>query len=130
MSDYIDEEKIRKRVIKRMEERQGLLAHAAAYIIINLIMWGIWLSSGGGFPWPIFITGGWGIGMFAHINDYWSNYGGGVARREEQIQREIERERERLGLHYDEKPKHDDYEIGSDGELFYDEDDERLTGRR
>ena len=123
MSNYIDEEKIRRRVIKRMEERQGLLIHAAAYIVVNVILWTLFLGSGVSFPWPMFVTGFWGIGMFAHAAEYWNEYGGGATRRERTIQREIERERQRLGLSEDEfygKPKND--RLADDGELFYDED--------
>lgn len=117
------EERIRKQVEKRIEERNGLFTHFTAYVMVNLMMWGIWLFSGGGFPWPMFVTGGWGIGMVAHYMDYRSKYGVGRIRREEMVQREIERERERLYGSSQAKAKND---------MFYEDDlpagHVRLTG--
>ncbi|MEQ8675953.1 MAG: protein kinase [Aggregatilineales bacterium] len=148
------EERIRKQVEKRIEERNGLLTHFAAYVMVNLMMWGIYLFSGGGFPWPMFVTLGWGIGMFAHYMDYRTKYGAGRVRREEMIQREIELERERLygasqakaknDMFYDES-SYDDADLPAgrvrlteDGEftdsyiedLRDDDDDYAATGRR
>lgn len=38
------------------------------YIVVNIFLWAIWAITGmrGGFyfPWPVFVTAGWGIGMF------------------------------------------------------------------
>ncbi len=110
------EEEIRKRVEKRLEERNGLYSHLAAYVMVNLMLWGIWLFAGGGFPWPAMVSMGWGIGMMAHYIDYRSNYGSGREKREQMIQDEIARERNRLQNSQEQplaKPKNDD--------LFYDD---------
>lgn len=125
MSDYINEDAIRRRVMKRMEEQQGLMIHAAVFIVSNVIVWIVGIIVG--FPmWiPPVVTAGWGIGMFAHAASYWTEYGGGAIRRENTIQREIERERERLSLAPDyNKPKND---FSNDGELFYEEDDQQYN---
>ncbi len=140
------EEKARRRVEKKLEERQGLMIHFAAYFIVNLMLWAIFLANRdpGAFPWPLFPTAGWGIGMFSHFMDYWMKYGPGADRREALIAREIEREIERsqLGdkLKNTDKPKNDVWDsppvrLTEDGELtdsFIQERDERddYKGRR
>jgi hypothetical protein len=91
-----DEARLRKQVKKRMEERSGVIGHAVAYMMVNLMLWGIWLfasidDGAFSFPWPMFVTFGWGIGMVSHVMSYWSEYGGGRERREAYIQREMAR---------------------------------------
>ncbi|MBC7870217.1 MAG: protein kinase [Chitinophagaceae bacterium] len=122
-----DEKRIRKQVEKRMEERLGFYTHLAIYLCVNIGLWGIWLFSGTGFPWPMFTTFFWGMGMLGHTADYYNKYGGGRDKREEMIQREIERERRRLSGDTS-KAKNEDRAIRltEDGELtdsFIDEID-------
>jgi hypothetical protein len=92
-----DEEKLRTMAEKRVEERRGLIWHLASYFIINLFLWGIWLivglSSDAWYPWPVWVTLGWGIGIAFHVVGYVSGVRG-ESRREEQIQREMERMRQ------------------------------------
>ena len=98
-------------------ERSGVIAHAIPYVIVNLVLWSIYFSTdAGGFPWPMFVSFFWGIGMASHFFAYWNKYGGGATQREEAIQREIEQERERSLMY--EKPKHDArMRLTDDGEL-------------
>ena len=112
-----EEARIRERIEKKYKERSGVIAHAIPYIIVNLVLWSIYFGSpGDGFPWPMFVTFFWGIGMVSHFFAYYNKYGGGAMRREEAIQREIEQERER-SLTY-EKPKNDArMRLTDDGEL-------------
>jgi tRNA A-37 threonylcarbamoyl transferase component Bud32 len=128
-----EEERIRRRIEKRYKERQGLIIHFVAYLLVNLMLWGLWATdvlmpiiqaeapnvspAFFEFPWPIFPTFGWGIGMVAHFISYYSKYGPGAERRERAIQREIEKYRQQSGL-LDEKPKRDPhYRLTDDGEL-------------
>jgi serine/threonine protein kinase len=130
-----EETRIRQRIEKRYKERQGLVVNFTAYVLVNIMLWSIWffssqsdfaaLGSGGEFPfpWPIFPFLGWGIGLVAHSIEYYSKYGGGASRREEAIQREIEREQARSG--YFEKSKNDRrMRLTEDGELEEVTDDE------
>lgn len=121
------EEIIRKRIEKKLEERQGLMIHGAAFVSMNALMFMIWLfiSIGAGefiFPWPFIVLFGWGIGMFAHYMEYYNQYGRGREKRESLIAREMERERARMyGSDY-EKPKNDFVDnrgirLTEDGEL-------------
>jgi serine/threonine protein kinase len=88
-----EEEKIRRRVEKRIEERQELRIHMVVYVMVHLLLWTIWLLSGRGFPWPLIVMFGWGIGMVAHYMDYQQKHGVGAARREREIERELEKAR-------------------------------------
>lgn len=85
------EDDIRRKVEKKYEERGELIQHSLAYVTVNIIVWIIWLYAGAGFPWPLFVTGGWGIGMLSHLVDYYSKHGGGARRREEAIEAEVAR---------------------------------------
>jgi hypothetical protein len=125
MSEY---DKIRQRIEKRMKKREEVIQHGVAFVLVNAMMWGIYVFSGGlaegSFPWPIFVTFGWGIGMVTHYLEYYNKYGMGAERREDQIEREVEREMARRG--YYEKAKNDDpvrLELTEDGEIeeVYDE---------
>ncbi len=85
-----EERKIRKRIEKRIEERNGLIWHFASYLGVNLFLFFV-----NDFTpiWPLLFF--WGIGMVGHFMDYYNKYGAGRNRREAEIQREIDRERER-----------------------------------
>lgn len=139
------EEIIRKRVEKKLEERNGLIIHGAAFVMVNTMLFMIWLFTSIGdaqfnFPWFMIPLLGWGIGMFAHFMDYHQNYGGGREKREQLIAREMERERARMyASDTYEKSKNDFAERGlrltEDGELSESfiqelEDDEYNKRRR
>ena len=57
--------------------RASFKSHALTYVIVNLFLWGIWYFTspgkhdvdwdGGGYPWPIWSTLGWGIGLAFHF---------------------------------------------------------------
>lgn len=133
MSQKIDYEAIRKRVEKRVKARQEWVSHLTAYIIVNIGVWGIWFITGAGFPWPMFVTLGWGIGMGIHTATYLTE-ASMERNKEEAIDREIRREKLRLygDPDYDdsmiEKPKRRAREkeramrLTDDGELEYDDE--------
>jgi tRNA A-37 threonylcarbamoyl transferase component Bud32 len=121
------EERIRKRIEKRGEERFGLFIHGSIYLFVNLFLWFIFLSSGGDFPWPLFVTFFWGIGMFSHVMDYLNKYGANAARREARIQREVEEEMARIaeyGGAAKTKRKHSLDDLAEDGPIRLTEDGE------
>ena len=35
----------------------------AVYLAVNALLVGIWFFSGGGYFWPIWVMGGWGLGL-------------------------------------------------------------------
>ncbi|MCY3797722.1 MAG: 2TM domain-containing protein [Chloroflexi bacterium] len=87
---------IRRRVEAKYDERNALLIHLISYAGVNILVWMIWLFAAGGFPWPLFVTLFWGIGLAGHLLDYYNKHGGGAQRREERIQEEVQRHLERL----------------------------------
>ncbi|MCC6615384.1 MAG: protein kinase [Anaerolineae bacterium] len=94
-----DFKKVRKRIEKPWKDRQDLLGHIGAYIGVNAGLWSIFALSGMGFPWPIFVSFFWGIGLVADIAE--KSRSGANQRA---VEREVERERQRL-MDEEEKPK-------------------------
>ena len=72
----------RSRLVKRRE----FTAHLAAYVFVNVFIVAIWAFTGAGFFWPVFPILGWGIGLFFHG---WETYSEPLS--EERIDREVER---------------------------------------
>lgn len=92
-----EEERIRRRVKKRLNARKEFIVHIAMYGMVNLMLWVIWfLTMPGQFMWPLIVMAGWGIGIVAHSVEYYLQYGGGRDRLEEITERELERERQRM----------------------------------
>ena len=86
------EAEIRRQVEAKYEERTGLIVHLVAYLIVNLMVWAIYLLGAGDFPWPLFVTGGWGIGLISHMLSYYNEHGAGAEKREAAIAAEVERQ--------------------------------------
>ena len=61
-------------------------AHIAADVFVNVFIVAIWAFTGAGFFWPVFPILGWGIGLFFHG---WETYSEPLS--EERIGREVER---------------------------------------
>jgi hypothetical protein len=62
------------------QRRAGFKRHALTYVIINVFLWAIWFLSSNhhevidfeefgrhSFPWPLWTTLGWGIGLAFHF---------------------------------------------------------------
>jgi tRNA A-37 threonylcarbamoyl transferase component Bud32 len=86
--DQAERDRVRKFVEKRSEERNGLLIHIAIYVAVNgfILGWGVW---------PAWFF--WGIGLLAHVSDYWNKYGPGRHRMDRAVDEELARERARRG---------------------------------
>ena len=70
MTEYPND--LREEAYKRLKTRRDFVPHAIAYALVNILLWSVWALTGVGFPWPIFITFGWGIGIVAHAWDaFW-----------------------------------------------------------
>lgn len=53
------------------KRRASFKYNLASYIIINAFLWGVWYFSSSreqntGWPWPIWPTLGWGVGLVFH----------------------------------------------------------------
>lgn len=60
-------EGLRDQALRSLKKRRDLRTHAFAYFTINVLVWGVWVilgvTSHSWFPWPLWITLGWGIGL-------------------------------------------------------------------
>lgn len=105
-------------------KRAGLYQHAVVYLVINLMLWFIYFSiMPGSVPWPLLVTGLWGVGLAANAVDTFAG-----KRQDESLEREVERQRALIeeAQWGSEKPKNDFLEadeqpgltVGPDGELI------------
>lgn len=116
-----------RRTLKRVEEpfikRREFASHLAVFIAINILLWLIYLSvTPDSFPWPLAVTGFWGLGLAAQgVEVLFSS------RRQSDIEREVKRQRRLMedAQSGRQKRKNDDLErgaaamqIGPDGELI------------
>jgi class 3 adenylate cyclase len=46
--------------------RQSFRIHLTFYLLVNVLLVGIWAASGGGYFWPVWPILGWGIGIAGH----------------------------------------------------------------
>ena len=63
MSQNLTEEEIRQMARKRVEEKKGFYSHLTVYIVVNAVLILIWATTGAGYPWFMWVLGGWGIGL-------------------------------------------------------------------
>ena len=52
-------------------KRAGFKSHLLSYVVVNAFLWALWYFSnsdkdGSGWPWPLWPTFGWGIGIVFH----------------------------------------------------------------
>lgn len=71
---------------KQAKKRVAFRRHLFSYIIINGFIWALWFftgreEEGNGFPWPVWPTAGWGIGLaFNFYDTYFGKRTGAVER--------------------------------------------------
>ena len=82
-------EQRREQAVRRLKKRRDFRAHLTSYVVVNTALWGVWAvigaTSGSWFPWPVFVTLAWGIGLTMNAREVY-------LRRpisEEEIQREM-----------------------------------------
>lgn len=56
----------RERRARQTIRRRGLLIHAAVWAAVNVFLVVVWLVTGRGTPWFLYVVFGWGIGLVAH----------------------------------------------------------------
>lgn len=56
---------------QQAKARAAFKTHLSTYIIVNSMLWLIWLFTGGikSYPWPVWPTLGWAIGLIANYFD-------------------------------------------------------------
>ena len=67
MAELVDDEpELRRQALKRLQDKRGLMAHALAYVTVNLLLVALWYVTGAVFFWPVLPIFGWGIGLAFH----------------------------------------------------------------
>jgi hypothetical protein len=87
---------LREQAIERVKKRRDFSTHLFIYLVVNVMLVGIWAVTSGGDSlfWPIFPILGWGVGVAANAWDVF-------IRRpitEEDVQRETDRLRSHSAL--------------------------------
>ena len=64
----------RDAAIKRLHQKQAFQAMLLTFVVVNVLLWAIWAFSDdkSGMPWPIWVTGWWGLGVAVTA---WNIYG-------------------------------------------------------
>lgn len=65
------EEELRATAVKRLKAKREFKGHLLAYVTVNALLVGIWYLTSAGFFWPMFVMGGWGVGVAMHA---WDTY--------------------------------------------------------
>ncbi len=69
----VSPEGLREQALRRIKKRRDLHTHVFAYLTINTLVWGIWaiigVTSHRWFPWPLWVTLGWGVGLAFNAYD-------------------------------------------------------------
>jgi hypothetical protein len=91
----MDDEQIAKLAKQRVEERAGVVVHAAMYVLVNAGLIIAWRLTGSSYPWFIWPLLGWGAGLMGHVLTYWfgpnSRHGAKAFEREVQRLRGLQR---------------------------------------
>jgi uncharacterized membrane protein YecN with MAPEG domain len=82
-----EEYNARDQAIQRLKAKRGFQANVVTYVIVNLFLVFIWAITTRGYPWFLWVMGGWGLGLAMHA---WTIYGSKPIT-EDEIQREMER---------------------------------------
>jgi len=85
-NEMIQTDDLRALARARLVKRREFTAHLAAYVLVNMFVVAIWAVTGAGFFWPVFPILGWGIGVFFHG---WDTFSEPLS--EDSIDREVER---------------------------------------
>lgn len=59
----------REQARKRVTARRDFTSHVVAYVVVNGFLVGMWALTGGGYFWPAWVIGAWGIGLVLHAWD-------------------------------------------------------------
>src|SRR5690348_11584231 len=61
------EQGLREQALERVKKRRDFHTHVFVYLTINIVLWAIWaivgVTSHSWFPWPIWVTLAWGLGV-------------------------------------------------------------------
>ncbi len=79
-----------KEATKRVHKKLNFYRTLTSYIIINAFLWILWLMTGSSYPWPIWVSLGWGIGLAFQALDAFA-LGISERQRQQMIEEEMRR---------------------------------------
>ena len=93
MEKPMTEEEMYEEAKKRVQAKRGFYKHLFAYVLVNAILVVVWaFPAGGGYPWFLWVIGGWGIGVVMNFIEVFVWPKGGertaIAREVEKMKRE------------------------------------------
>jgi uncharacterized membrane protein len=83
----MNDEELRAKAVRRVEAKRGFYSHLGVYVAVNLLLVGIWATTGAGYFWPIWPMLGWGVAI---VIQAWATFARPSVT-ESAIQREIDR---------------------------------------
>ena len=94
MEAQMSEEQIYEEAKKRVAAKRGFYKHLFVYVLVNIILVFVWaFPAGGGYPWFLWVIGGWGIGVLFNFVEVFVWPKGGeraaIAKEAEKLKREM-----------------------------------------
>jgi hypothetical protein len=91
-TDKQDYDRVYQAAHKRYRQKAEFGIHLAVFVVINLMLWAIWGSTGEGTPpFPLIVMAGWGAGLAAHAASIYFDSSRSAAARERAVQEAISR---------------------------------------
>lgn len=66
-----DPDPLRAEAKRRVEAKRSFASHLTTYVVVNAFLVMIWFVTGRGYFWPVWILGGWGIGL---VLNFWEAF--------------------------------------------------------
>ena len=63
------EDELRTEAKKRVEKRRDLGTHFVVFLVVNAALIAVWALTGGGYFWPAWFLGLWGVGLIMNVWD-------------------------------------------------------------
>lgn len=67
-----DDSRLREQAAANLRRRRDFPLQLIPYVAVNVLVWAIWAFTDEGFPWPLFLTVFWGLGL---LTQAWDVYG-------------------------------------------------------
>ncbi len=52
-----------KEATRRVQKKINFYRTLTSYVIINAFLWILWFMTGSSYPWPVWVSLGWGVGL-------------------------------------------------------------------
>ena len=82
------EDELRKQAIQNLKKKAAFKQTLLAYVVVNVALVVIWAVTDPGYFWPIWVIGGWGIGLAFQAYDAYGRRG---TISEDKVQSEVNR---------------------------------------